>query len=103
MAGNVQLFTPKPTGTVNVVASATSTAVALSTGAGMAVSIKNASATANVWIAFGTAAVTTTADNGMIVGPGERLGITRNPDTQTYVAVVASTTAQVYFTLGDGV
>ena len=103
MAGNVQLFTPMPTGTVNVIAAATSTAVALPTGGGLAVSIKNASATANAWVTFGTAAVTCTNATGMIVGPGERLGITRNPDIQTYVAVVSSATAQVYFTVGDGV
>ena len=100
MSGD-NLFTPKPAGTVNIVATGSSARILLNRLACRQLRIKNISAADVAFVNFGDVTVTAATTTGMPIGAGETVGITLAEDW-TYAAAVTGGTSTVYFTPGNG-
>jgi len=106
---NVNLFTPRSTGTTSVTcSSAASSRVAM----GQAdtqhqVAVYNSDVSNMAFVEFGTSTVTAVVPNGatpgsMPVGPGQTRGVTISPSVTHAAAICTGGTPVVYFTPGDG-
>jgi hypothetical protein len=96
---NVQPF--RPLATNSVAAGTTSQAVALPVQ-GNVLEVQNAGNVA-IFITLGGSSVTSTAAAGYPVLPGQCKLISRDPNTETYLAAItAAGTAALYVTAGEG-
>lgn len=94
-----------PDNTVILSCSGSTASVAIPSG-GNQVELSNDGSVA-IFVRLGESAVTSTVPNGTTggyyVGPGQSKVVSRNPQTQTYVAgITGGTAATLYISVGDG-